>query len=102
MQKKLIHSFICVKLPKRDLDPLAYDTITQHMIHDPCGLDIPRLPILKAQIVVSIIQNHFAMKHALKRMGLLNIGEEMMVEESLTMERSWIITGLLPTIVIYV
>jgi len=62
----------------------------------------PRLPVWKAQIVVSIIQNYSVMKHALKRMGLSNIGEGMMVEESPSMERSWIIAGLFPTIVICV
>ena len=52
------------------------------MIHGPCSPDIPQAPVCKAHIVVSVIQNHFAMKHTLKIMGLSNIGKEMMIEES--------------------
>jgi len=57
---------------------------------------------MKAQIVVSIVQNHFVMKQALQRMGLSNIGEQKMVEESSLMEKSWMIAGLFTTIVICV
>jgi len=54
----------------------------------------PRLRVWKAQIVVSIIQNHSVMKHALKRIGLSNIGEWMMVEESLSgkeLDNCWVV-----------
>jgi len=36
-----IDSIICIELPKRDIDSLACDTVTRHMIHGPCGPDIP-------------------------------------------------------------
>ena len=36
-----IDSFICAELPEQDIDPLGYATVTRHMIHGPCGPDIP-------------------------------------------------------------
>ena len=40
---KEIDSFICAEFPEQDLDPLAYATVTWHMIHGPCGPDIPHV-----------------------------------------------------------
>jgi len=36
-----IDHIICAELPDKDSDPLAFETITRHMIHCPCGTDIP-------------------------------------------------------------
>jgi len=41
-----IDAFICAELPDQDDDPLAYETVTKHMIHGPCGVLNPYLPCI--------------------------------------------------------
>jgi len=43
---EFIDAFICAELPDKDEDPLAYETITKHMIHGPCGVLNPYLPYM--------------------------------------------------------
>ena len=38
-----IDAFICAELHNKDEDPLAYETVTKHMIHGPCGVLNPYL-----------------------------------------------------------
>jgi len=42
-----IDSFICAELPEQDIDPLAYDTVTRHMIHGPCGPNFLKDPCME-------------------------------------------------------
>ena len=37
----VIDRVICAELPDIDTDPLAFETITRHIIQGPCGNDIP-------------------------------------------------------------
>jgi len=41
-----IDRIICAELPDENMDPLAFETITRHMIHGPCGIDIPYAPCM--------------------------------------------------------
>jgi len=54
-----IYSFICAELPERDLGPLAYDTVTWHMIHGPCGPDIPQAPHMEGSYCSKHYPNSF-------------------------------------------
>ena len=45
-----IDSFICVELPHKDDNPLAYETITKNMIHGPCGVINPYLSCMDGSL----------------------------------------------------
>ena len=42
-----IDLFIYAELPEQDIYPLAYETVTRHMIHGPCGPDFPQAPCME-------------------------------------------------------
>ena len=42
-----IDRIICAELPDEDTDPLAFETVIRHMIHGPCGTDIPYAPCIE-------------------------------------------------------
>ena len=41
-----IDRVICAELPDIETDPLAFETITMHMIHGPCGTSIHYVPCI--------------------------------------------------------
>lgn len=41
-----VDKFVCAELPPRE-DELLWDTVTSHMIHGPCGAEMPNAPCMK-------------------------------------------------------
>jgi len=64
-----IDHIICAELPDEDTDPLAFETITIHMINGPCGIDIPYAPCMDGNTCTKHYPKSFCDKTIIEENG---------------------------------